>query len=78
MVEERDPWEHDAGPTTASGWAGLGPATRRQPEFPAHRGPDRVAHHPAGPFWVPELGSAAGRTCQGFLLSLTLSFQSRV
>jgi hypothetical protein len=23
MVDERDPWEHDAGPTTASGWAAL-------------------------------------------------------
>jgi hypothetical protein len=34
-------------------------------EFPAHRGPDRAAHHPAGPFWVPELrfelGTAIGR-----------------
>jgi hypothetical protein len=23
MVDERDLWEHDAGPTTASGWAAL-------------------------------------------------------
>ena len=23
MVDERDPWGHDAGPTTASGWAAL-------------------------------------------------------